>query len=110
MSKRRLIMTKFRNVFLFLLIILLVASTLGALFVFTHRSAATATKTASSSTSPIVGHVYFLSSGQLYVHNNQGINDQVLIDLHHLAPPAPGKRYYAWLLGDKNLSEAPWIS
>jgi serine/threonine protein kinase len=101
-------MSKFRNVFLVMLIILLVASTLGALFVFTHRQANTASSI--TNTTPIVGHVYFLSSGQLYVHNNQGINDQVLIDLHHLAPPAPGKSYYAWLLGDKNLSDVPWIS
>jgi hypothetical protein len=89
-----------------MLIILLAASTLGALFVFKQRQA----NTASSNTTPIVGHVYFLSSGQLYVHNNQGINDQVLIDLHNLATPAHGKSYYAWLLGDKNHSETSWIS
>ncbi len=99
-------MTRLRNVFLIMLIILLVVSALGALFVLKQRQA----NTASSSTTPIVGHVYFLSSGQLYVHNNQGINDQVLIDLQHLAAPAPGKSYYAWLLGDKSHAEVPWIS
>ncbi len=99
-------MTKLRNIFLLILIILLAASTLGALFVFAQRQA----KTASSSTPPIVGHVYFLSSGQLYVNNNQGINDEVLIDLHNLAAPASGKSYYAWLLGDINQSEVPWIA
>jgi eukaryotic-like serine/threonine-protein kinase len=101
-------MSKFRNVFLVILILLLILSTLGALFVLQKRQ--TNTASSSSTTTPIVGHVYFLSSGQLYVHNNQGINDQVLIDLHHLAPPAPGKSYYAWLLGDKGQAEVPWVA
>lgn len=98
--------TNLRNVFLFMLFILLAVSTLGALLVLVQRHA----NTASSTTTPIVGHVYFLSSGQLYVNNNQGINDEVLIDLHNLAAPAPGKSYYAWLLGDMNQSEVPWVA
>jgi hypothetical protein len=44
------------------------------------------------------------------VNNNQGINDEVLIDLHNIAAPAPGDSYYAWLLGDGQLSEIPWIA
>jgi hypothetical protein len=44
------------------------------------------------------------------VNNNQGINDEALIDLHNLAAPAPGKSYYAWLLGDTNQSEVPWVA
>lgn len=97
-------MTDGRIAFLFLLIVLLAATTLGALFVFARGNTRTASVT------PIAGHVYFLSSGQFYVNNNQGINDEVLIDLHNIASPAPGKSYYAWLLGDKNLSEVPEIS
>lgn len=97
-------MTKLRNGFLFMLFILLAATTLGALYVLPHRNTSTAIS------NPVIGHVYFLSSGQLYVNNNQGINDQMLIDLHNVADPAPGKSYYAWLLGDANLSEPASIS
>jgi serine/threonine protein kinase len=97
-----------RLVFLFILLVLLVASTLGALLLLALRHPTTP---ASSSTAPpIIGHVYFLSSGHLYVNNNQGLNDEVLIDLHPLAAPAPGKSYYAWLLGDINQSEVPWVA
>jgi serine/threonine protein kinase len=92
-----------RKTLLFVLLMLLVVSTFSALFLLTHRNP---TPTAPL---PLVGHVYFVSSGHLYVNNNQGINDGVLIDLHHLAAPAPGKSYYAWLLGDTNQSDVPWI-
>jgi serine/threonine protein kinase len=91
-----------------ILILLLVATTLGALLLLPRKNASTATPPAP--TIPVVGHVYFLSSGQLYVNNNQGIYDEVLIDLHNLATPSPGKSYDAWLLGDSNQSDVPWIS
>src|SRR5947209_11863433 len=83
-------------------ILLLIASTLSTLFVLAHRS------TANSNAAPaaqLVGHVYFLSSGRLYVNNNQGISDEVLVDLHNIQAPAPGKSYYGWLLGDANQSD-----
>src|SRR5207237_832892 len=73
-----------------------------------HRAPSTGTTQVTGMV--VVGHVYFLSSGQLYVNNNQGIYDQVLIDLHNIAAPSPGKSYYAWLLGDSNQSDVPWIS
>ena len=73
-----------------------------------HKDSSTATPAVTPL--PVVGHVYFLSSGQLYVNNNQGIYDQVLIDLHNLATPSPGKSYYASLLGDSNQSDVPWIA
>ena len=93
-------------VLLFILLILLVASTLGSLFVLAYRY----TQTASTTTTPIIGHVYFLSSGQLNVNNNQGINDEILVELHNIPAPAPGKSYYAWLLGDTNQSKVPWVA
>ena len=71
------------------LILLLVASTLGTLFVLAHRS------TANSNAAPaakVVGHVYFLSSGRLYENNNQGISDEVLVDLHNI--PAPTQLHF----------------
>lgn len=52
-----------------------------------------------------VGRVAFLSSGQLSDNSNQGIDDEVLIDLHNIPDPAPQKSYYGWLLSDKNQSD-----
>src|SRR2546421_2109663 len=54
---------------------------------------------------PIVGHVYFLNSGQISENTNKGMDDEVQVDLSNLANRAPGKSYYAWLLGDKNQGE-----
>lgn len=47
---------------------------------------------------PIVGHVYFESSGQVSPQSGAGIADEVQLDFSQLAPPPPGKRYYAWLV------------
>jgi len=95
-----------------LLILLLAATTLTALLVLPRTPARTGTTpgTTPAATVPVVGHVYFLSSGQLYVNNNQGIYDQVLLDLHNIAAPSPGTSYFAWLLGDSNQSDTPWLS
>src|SRR5260370_17679119 len=92
---------------LVLLILLLVASTLVAIFVFPRKQANT---TPAATTLPVVGHVYFLSSGKLYVNNNQGIYDEVFLDLHNIAAPDPGKSYYAWLLSDSNQSDVTWVA
>jgi hypothetical protein len=48
----------------------------------------------------IVGHVFFLSSGQVSDSSSQGIADQVQVDLSNVPAPAPGKAYYAWLQSD----------
>jgi hypothetical protein len=48
----------------------------------------------------IVGHVFFLSSGQVNVSSSQGIADEVEVDLSNVPAPAPGKAYYAWLESD----------
>ncbi|HET8913836.1 MAG TPA: hypothetical protein VFN23_20355 [Ktedonobacteraceae bacterium] len=53
----------------------------------------------------IVGHVYFQGSGQINELTNQGINDEVQVELDSLNKPTPGNSYYAWLLSDKNLSD-----
>ncbi|HZR39691.1 MAG TPA: serine/threonine-protein kinase [Ktedonobacteraceae bacterium] len=52
------------------------------------------------------GHAFFINSGQLNGNNNQGLNDELQIELSHIPDPAPGKSYYAWLLGDVNNTEA----
>ncbi len=74
------------------LLIVLAGSGLGALYLLTLPP----------TTSTIVGHAFFVSSGQLSESSSQGINDQMQIDLSNIAPPAAGKSYYAWLLGDKH--------
>ncbi len=87
-----------------LIVILLLGSGLGALYwlAHTHNVAVAPAKS-------IVGHAFFISSGQIYEHNNQGINDEVLMDLHNIADPSPGKSYYAWLLGDEAQPLSPPI-
>ncbi|HEX6555664.1 MAG TPA: hypothetical protein VF026_23080 [Ktedonobacteraceae bacterium] len=48
----------------------------------------------------VVGRVFFSSSGQINENTNQGIADQVELDLSNIREPAAGKSYYAWLLND----------
>ena len=57
-------------------------------------------------TNQLVGHVYFLSSGQFNANSPQGINDEVQIDLSNIPDPSPGHSYYAWLLADRDVSES----
>ncbi len=68
----------------------------------------TFSSTLSSAAAPVdtsVGHVTYTSSEQLSENSNQGIADQIVIDLHGLRTPAAGKKYYAWLLGDRSQSD-----
>ena len=58
----------------------------------------------------LVGHAYFLSSGQFNTSGPQGINDELQIDLSHIPAPPAGKSYFAWLLADKSVSESLPIS
>jgi serine/threonine protein kinase len=76
------------------LIIVLLGAGLGSFYWLTH------TRSAPIAKNQIVGHAYFVSSGQIFEHSNQGINDEVLIELQNIPKPAPGKGYYAWLLPD----------
>lgn len=50
--------------------------------------------------SPVVGHAFFVSSGQIVPNSTQGIADQLRISLQNIPVPPSGKSYYAWLLGD----------
>jgi hypothetical protein len=76
---------------------------LGAILLFPH------THTSTPGPVPVVGRVSFISSGQLYLNNNQGINDEALIDLHNISTPGPGKSYYGWLLGDASQTDVSWV-
>ncbi|MBA2286272.1 MAG: anti-sigma factor, partial [Ktedonobacteraceae bacterium] len=51
---------------------------------------------------PIVGHAFFVSSGQLTLFSDRGIADQVQINLQNIPDPQAGKSYYAWLLPDND--------
>ena len=83
-----------------LIVIVLVGSGLGTFLLLGHKSSTTLTASA-----PVVGHVFFASSGNISQNGPQGIVDELTIDLHNIPPPPAGKSYYAWLLGDSNDSE-----
>lgn len=50
----------------------------------------------------VMGHLRFLSSEQLNENSNQGIDDELQLDLSNVANPASHKSYYAWLLTDQS--------
>jgi hypothetical protein len=85
-----------------LLLLVLISSSLGAYFAFFSKGT---TPSTSLSTSLIVGHAYFVSSGLLSSNpgSNQGITDQLQIKVEYFPPPQSGKGYYAWLLNDISL-------
>lgn len=88
----------------FSLILLGGGAGLGYYFLYAH-AAAPAPATAPQS----VGQLYFLSSEQVSVTSNQGLNDEAQIDLHNLQPPAPGQSFYAWLLSDTSQGDTTVI-
>ena len=93
----------FPAVLVFMLLLLIVGAALLSYLWFPRLRALLPV---ADSTSRVVGRVMFLSSEQVSENSDQGIDDEVQIDLHGLSSPAAGKSYYAWLLGDKNQDEA----
>ena len=63
------------------------------------------TQSSVPSPSPVAGHVSFLSSGQVRVKSNQGIDDEVQVDLAHIPNPAMHNSYYAWLRSAKDQAD-----
>ncbi len=57
--------------------------------------------------STIVGHAFFVSSGQISTDSNVGIADQLQISLQNIQPPVAGKSYYVWLLSDSKIQALP---
>ncbi|WP_376795941.1 hypothetical protein [Thermogemmatispora sp.] len=84
------------------LVVLLVSGALN-LLPFARSSTTSPQSTGAGAASAVVGHVFFLSSGQVNVSTSQGIADQVQVDLSKVPPPAPGKAYYAWLRSDDSV-------
>ena len=80
-------------------LVLAILSTLGALLLNSNNHA-------SVTTNQVVGHVFFVNSGQLNETSAQGINDELQINLSNIPDPSVGKSYYAWILSDKNQSES----
>jgi hypothetical protein len=82
--------------------VLLILASLGALlFLILPRLISPPESTTIPPDQQVVGHAFFLSSGQLDPTNSTGINDEVQLDLNGIPAPPDGKMYYAWLLGDQ---------
>ncbi len=77
-----------------LLIIVVIGAGLGAYFTLFHAS----------SSSAIVGHGFFTSSGAAS-GNALGINDTFDVSLSQLPNPTAGNSYYAWLLPNSDQPE-----
>lgn len=86
-----------------LMILALSSAGLASLLVFYHPPATL------PAAPQVIGYVSFLSSGQFNGQTNQGLDDEVKVNLTQLASLAAGKSYYAWLLGDKDMEEAKVI-
>jgi hypothetical protein len=57
----------------------------------------------------IVGHAFFVNSGQISLSSNAGIADQMQISLQNISPPTAGKSYYVWLLSDSKTQALPLL-
>ena len=78
------------------LLVVLVGSAFGAYLIYTRSTTPTQPT--------LAGHAFFVSSGVLSSKNsNQGITDELQINLQNLPDPQSGKRYYAWLLNDQQI-------
>lgn len=100
------------TVFVALVLITLITTAFGVLALFHHTpSPSTHSQPVPSALqASVVGHGFFVSSGQLNENSNtQGINDEFQIDLSGLADPGSQNSYYAWLLPDSVQTEAPPI-
>ncbi|GCE31126.1 hypothetical protein KDA_66100 [Dictyobacter alpinus] len=85
----------------------LILAVVGSFLIFSHSFQSTALE---ASAPADVGHLSFISSGQVNENTSQGIADQVVLDVHSLPTPRAGKKYYAWLLGDKNQNDPTSIA
>src|SRR5260370_24372605 len=83
-----------------LVVIVLLVSGLGTFFLLTHQSNTLVTA------NQVVGHAFFVSSGQLNERNSQGNNDRLVIEIQNVPNPAPGMNYYDSLLSDERKRHA----
>jgi serine/threonine protein kinase len=83
------------------LIIVLLGGSIGSYFLFLRHGTSTPIVTSS-----IVGHAFYVSSGQLG-NGAQGIADELQVDMQNVKAPPAGKSYYLWLLADKDTTHKP---
>jgi serine/threonine protein kinase len=76
-----------------LMLLIVVAASIGAWFFFLHPTAPQR---------PLAGHAFFVSSGLLSLTSSSGITDRLEIRLQNMSAPQPGKSYYVWLEPDTN--------
>lgn len=91
-----------------MLVLAVLLGLVGSFLVIPHTflAAPSALPAASHPVTPaIVGHITYVSSEQLSESSNQGIADEIVVSLQNIRPPASGKQYYAWLLGDRAQSD-----
>jgi eukaryotic-like serine/threonine-protein kinase len=60
-----------------------------------------------SNAAPLIGHAFFVSSGEISLDSNAGFADQLQVSLHNLPPPQAGKTYWVWLLSDSKTQALP---
>jgi eukaryotic-like serine/threonine-protein kinase len=77
-----------------LLLLLIIGSTLTYLYINMKGPLA--------ANAPVVGHVYFVNSGQLHENTTKGITDRLQVALNNIPEPQPNKQYYIWLLNDSD--------
>lgn len=77
-----------------ILLVVIIGSVAGIFFV---------TLRGPSAAPPVVGHIYFVSSGQqINVNTTNGIADRLQVALDNIPSPQSGKSYYVWLLADND--------
>ena len=96
------------SLFLVLLFFVIISALIGTSLQFIRaKMDGTSASHTVTSADVIVGHLSFTSSGQTSETSNQGIADQIQVQLTHVAMPSAGKSDYAWLLPDINKAEKP---
>ncbi len=101
---------KKRPLLILVVSIVVVSAILSASLLFIQNAQTRSTTLYSPVVATTVGHIYFLSTGQLGQMGSNGFNDRVELALSHIPSPAPGKSYYAWLRSDANVSDGNVVS
>lgn len=93
------------------LTIALLCGIIGSFLVLPRAFQITSPATKKGPAAPVnVGSVTYASSEQINDTSNQGIADQIVINLHGITPPDPNKKYYGWLLGDQNQGDPTTVA
>jgi serine/threonine protein kinase len=75
-----------------ILLAIIIGSGIGIIYVNQRQQYAAAP--------PVVGHIYFVSSGELNQNTTNGIADRLQVALNNIPNLQSGKSYYLWLLSD----------